>query len=41
MAADKVTAGMQDNNTHYITFGLQKTLPLPKLNTGITFYLHN
>ncbi len=39
MSADKVTAGMLENNTHYITFDLQKTLPLPKLSTGIAFYL--
>ena len=28
-----------DENTIFITFNLQKTMPLPKLSTGISFYL--
>ena len=27
------------NSSHFITFDLQKTMPLPKLSTGIAFYL--
>ena len=31
---------LQNLCQYYITFHLQKTLPLSKLSTGIAFYLH-
>ena len=32
-------AAKQTDDVHFITFDMQKTLPLPKLSTNITFYL--
>ena len=36
---DRLMAQKNDD-VHYITFDLQKTLPLPRISTGLAFYLH-
>ena len=38
MKKDRQTAS-EKSNTHYFTFDLEKTLPLPKLSTSVAYYL--
>lgn len=38
-AQDRKAAQTSDEQVHFLTFDLQKTLPLPKLSTSIAFYL--
>jgi len=38
MKEDRKVAAEHDNIA-YITFDMQKTLPLPKLSTSVAFYL--
>ena len=39
MQADREEAQTTNSSKHFITFDLQKTLPLPKLTTSVAFYL--
>lgn len=40
MKADRSKA-MSSTSSHFITFDLQKTMPLPKLSVSVAFYLRN